>query len=85
VVIDACAFVGRWPFWSEAWADAQRLLALREAARIEVSLVSPLGSVFYKDPHDGNEELFAEVQKAPDRLKPVVSLNPYLPGWERRL
>jgi len=84
-VIDATAFVGRWPFYPEAHGDAASLLAMMQEQGIERALVSPLGSVFFKDPEEGNEELWRAVEVAKGCLLPVPCVDPTYPGWRRTL
>jgi len=84
-MLDATAFVGRWPFYPAAAGDGRGLLAMMDRLGIERALVSPLNAVLYKDPDEGNEELWREVSLAPDRLLPVPCLNPTYPGWPAAL
>src|SRR5439155_1414136 len=61
------------------------LLRLMDRHGIERAVVSNLNSVFYKDPHQGNEELAKWVRAHRDRLTSCATLNPGFPGWEQDL
>jgi len=84
-MLDATAFVGRWPFYSGACGDAAGLLAMMDKEGIEKALVSPLGSVFLKDPEEGNKELWREAEQGNDRLLAAPCVNPTYPGWRGAL
>jgi predicted TIM-barrel fold metal-dependent hydrolase len=82
VIIDVHAHLGHYPFSRLAACDAAGLVALMDRHGITKAVVSSLNSVFYRHAHAGNEELMAEVAKAPDRLVPLATVDPSYAGWE---
>ena len=84
-LIDANAWLGHYPFRPAPDHTADALLRLMDRHGIEQAVVSSLHSVFYADPHSGNEELARWVRPHRDRLIPCATLNPEYPGWEHDL
>ena len=84
-LIDANAWLGHYPFRAVPDHTPDGLLRLMDRHGIEQAVVSSLHSVFYSDPHSGNEELARWVGPHRDRLIPCATLNPEYPGWERDL
>jgi predicted TIM-barrel fold metal-dependent hydrolase len=84
-LIDANAWLGHYPFRAVPDNTPDGLLRLMDRHGIEQAVVSSLHSVFYSDPHSGNEELAGWVRPHRDRLIPCATLNPEYPGWERDL
>ena len=85
MIIDLNASVGHYPFRRLAHADARSLLGAMDRHRIDRAVVVSLNAVFYRDSHEGNEELFAACQASGGRLIPVAAVNPKYAGWERDL
>ena len=84
-LLDANAWLGHYPFRAVPDNTPDALLRLMDRHGIERAVVSSLHSVFYSDPHGGNEELAGWVKPHRDRLIPCATLNPECPGWEREL
>jgi predicted TIM-barrel fold metal-dependent hydrolase len=84
-LLDANAWLGHYPFRAVPDNTPDRLLRLMDRHGIERAVVSSLHSVFYSDPHSGNEELARWVAPHRDRLIPCATLSPAYPGWERDL
>jgi len=74
-VVDANAFLGRWPFRKLEY-DADDLVALMDEAGVDRAFVSAMGSVTYRNVQHGNRELAAAVEGHEDRLVPVATINP---------
>src|SRR5438093_9183878 len=84
-LIDANAWLGHYPFRPVPDSTPDGLLKLMDRHGVDQAIVSSLQSVFYADPHDGNEELARWVAPHRDRLIPCATLNPTLPGWSTDL
>jgi hypothetical protein len=81
-LLDANAWLGHYPFRAVPDNTPEGLLRLMDRHGIQRAVVSSLNSVFYSDPHGGNEELAGWVKPHRDRLIPCATLNPDYPGWE---
>lgn len=79
MLIDACAYLGHYPFRKTENQTAPELIALMDDYGIEKALVSSLPAVYYRDVMDGNRELFDEIAPCADRLIPVATGNPRYP------
>jgi predicted TIM-barrel fold metal-dependent hydrolase len=84
-MIEAATFVGAWPFYSGGRGDARGLLEVMDKEGIARALVSPLNSVFLKDPEEGNERLWRQAETEKERLLPVPCVNPIYPAWREAL
>ena len=80
-IVDANAFLGRWPFRKLEY-HADDLLGLMDEKGVDRALVSSMGAVLYRNVQHGNRELRAAVEGHEDRLLPVATINPSYPGWE---
>jgi len=85
MIIDVNAYLGHYPFRQLQRTDARSLVAHMDAHKIDVALVSSLHAVFYRDSHQGDRELLAEIQPFAGRLVPVATVNPKYVGWEADL
>ncbi|HEX9727376.1 MAG TPA: hypothetical protein VGA37_02585 [Gemmatimonadales bacterium] len=83
MIVDVSACVGEYPF---RFLDARRepawLLTQMDRLAIDRAWVGHLPSILYKDPAAGTAELLRAVQPHADRLVPVPTIHPGLPGWE---
>ena len=84
-MIDANAYIGKWPFRQLRYTTHIALLDKMDALGIEKAVVSSLENVFYKDQLAGNRHLHSEVHHHADRLLPAFTINPMFPGWEEDL
>ncbi|MSU72202.1 MAG: hypothetical protein EXS43_07650 [Opitutus sp.] len=85
MIIDINSYLGHYPFRSLRFNTAQKMLGLMDRSGIDRAIVSSLNAVFYRDAHDGNQELFEETKGHASRLTPVATVNPKYVGWERDL
>lgn len=85
MIIDVNAFLGHYPFRRLERTTARQLIELMDAHSVDAALVSSIHSVFYRDSHQGNAELFEDIQPYAGRLFPVAAVNPKYAGWERDL
>jgi len=85
MIIDVNAYVGHYPFRQLQITGAPALVKHMDAHGIDVALVSSLHAVFYRDAHQGNRELFEEVEPFTGRLFPIATVNPKYAGWKKDL
>lgn len=85
MIIDINAYLGPYPFRSLRYTTADRLVGLMDRWGISRAVVSSLPSVFYRDAHQGNSELYEATQTHPERLIPVATINPRYVGWQADL
>ena len=85
MIIDVNTYIGHWPFRRLRYGTARGLIRLMDRAGIDVAVVSPLNSVFYVDPQEGNLELSEQLKSYGGRLVPLACVNPSNPSWEEDL
>ncbi len=83
MIIDVNAFIGHYPFRRMAARHARDLVALMDDAGIQIAVASSLNSVFYRDSHRGNEDMYLDCQSNVDRFCCVATVNPTYAGWQR--
>ena len=86
MLIDINAHVGHWPFKKMIYNTCASLLGRMEKFGVEISVVSNLNGIFYKDTQSANEELFEELKsdkKFSNRFIPFAVLNPIYGGWQK--
>ena len=71
--IDACAYLGHYPFRRVERTSAAELIEDMDARGMDQAVVSSLPAVFYRDARDGNLDLFAEIGPWRDRLIPAAA------------
>jgi uncharacterized protein len=85
MLIDINAHVGHWPFKQLKYNTCSLLLDRMNKYGVDISVVSNLNGVFYKDTQSANEELFKDLRsgkKFSDRFIPFAVLNPTYGGWQ---
>jgi len=88
MLIDINAHVGHWPFKQLKNNTCTTLLDLMNRFGVEISVISNLNGVFYKDTQAANEELFDEIRsdkRLKSRFIPFAVLNPIYAGWKTDL
>lgn len=85
MIIDVNAWIGTWPFRSLRDNTPESLVACIDRCGIDRAIVSPLEAVFHRDPRPANEMLVEQIAAFRDRLIPMATLNPAMPGWETDL
>ena len=88
MLLDINAHVGHWPFKQFKNNSCSTLLERMNKFGVDVSVISNLHGVFYKDTQAANEELFDELKsnkKFSDRFIPFAVLNPIYAGWKNDL
>ena len=84
MLLDINAYVGHWPFKQLQYNTCSMLLARMNMYSVDVSVVSNLNGIFYKNTQSANEELHDELQSDKnfrDRLIPFAIINPIYAGW----
>jgi uncharacterized protein len=88
MLIDINAHVGHWPFKQLKNNTCAALLDRMNKFGVDISVISNLNGIFYKDTQSANEELFDEIRsskKFGSRFLPFAVLNPTYAGWENDL
>ena len=80
--IDACTYLGHWPFRRLPQEGIDALRDLSKRTRADHALVGSFNAAFYLDPIDANEEAWEAIDGDPFfTYVPVV--NPLLPWWKK--
>lgn len=88
MLIDINAHVGHWPFKKMKYNSCSSLLERMDKFGVEISVVSNLNGIFYKDTQSANEELYDELRsnkKFTSHFIPFAVLNPIYAGWQNDL
>ena len=84
MLIDINAYVGHWPFQQLKYNTCEALLQRMNKFGVDVSVISNLNGIFYKNTQSANEELYEEIRsnsKFKDRFIPFAVINPIYAGW----
>jgi predicted TIM-barrel fold metal-dependent hydrolase len=84
-MIDVNALIGPYPFRFVPHPDPDALTRVMDREGIQQSWVGHLPSAFYRDPSDGNAQLYTALAQHAARLKPVPAIRPDWPRWEHAL
>jgi predicted TIM-barrel fold metal-dependent hydrolase len=85
MLLDINAYVGHWPFKQLQYNTCAKLLERMNKYSVDVSVVSNLNGVFYKNTQSANEELYDELQSDTNfkgRFIPFAIINPIYAGWK---
>jgi len=83
--LDINAYVGHWPFMQMWYNTCSSLLERMNKFGVEMSVISNMNGIFYKNTQSANEELFAEMnsdRRFKDRFIPFAVINPIYAGWK---
>lgn len=84
MLVDINAYIGHWPFRQVKYNTCETRLQLMNQFGVDVSIVSNLNGVFYKNTQSANEELYEEIKsnrRFGDRFIPFAVINPVYSGW----
>lgn len=84
MLIDINAYVGHWPFQQLKYNTCEALHQRMNKFGVDVSVISNLNGIFYKNTQSANEELYAEIRsnrRFHDRFIPFAVINPVYAGW----
>jgi len=85
MLLDINAYVGHWPFMQLKYNTCETLLERMNQFGINVSVISNLNGIFYKNTQSANEELYDEIKsdkRFHDRFIPFAVINPIYAGWK---
>lgn len=88
MLIDCNAYIGHWPFRQRKFKTCEALLERMNRFGVDVSVVSNLNGIFYKNTQAANEELYTQLQTdkhLQDRTIPFGVINPIYGGWKNDL
>ncbi len=88
MLIDINAYVGHWPFVQLKHNTCEKLFQRMDKFGVDVSVISNLNGIFYKNTQSANKELYDEMQSSgrfKDRFVPFAVINPIYAGWRRDL
>lgn len=88
MLIDINAYVGHWPFQQLKYNTCQALLERMNKFGVDVSVISNLNGIFYKNTQSANEELYDEIRsnrRFAGRLIQFAVINPIYAGWREDL
>jgi len=84
VLLDINAYVGHWPFKQLKYNSCKTMLERMNTFGVDVSVISNLNGVFYKNTQSANEELHEEIRsdrRFGNRFIPFAVINPIYAGW----
>lgn len=84
MIVDVGALIGPYPY-GDLEHTADDLLRGMDRVGIDQAWVGHLSSFLYKEPATANRRLAAALKVHGDRLRPVPTVHPGLPDWERDL
>lgn len=84
-MIDVNALIGPYPFRYVPHPDPDVLARVLEREGLDGAWVGHLPSAFYRDPSAGNAQLLTALAPHASRLRPVPTVRPDWPEWERVL
>lgn len=82
---DVNTFIGPYPFRHVPHPNADVLVRVLDREEIGQAWVGHLPSAFYREPGEGDAELFATLAPHQSRLRPVPAIRPDWPRWQRQL
>ncbi|MEX2404666.1 MAG: hypothetical protein WD625_11070, partial [Balneolales bacterium] len=88
MLIDSNAYIGQWPFRQLNYNTCDTLLGRMNEFGVDLSVISNLNGVFYKNTQSANEELYEEInsdRRFRDRFIPFAVINPIYNGWKHDL
>lgn len=84
MLVDVNAYVGHWPFLQLQYNNCEGLLSRMNRFGVDVSVISNINGIFYKNTQSANNELHDELRsqkKFADRFVPFAVINPNYAGW----
>jgi uncharacterized protein len=88
MLLDINASVGHWPFQHHNYNSCGSLIQRMNRYGVDVSVISNLNGIFYKNTQSANEELFSEINSEKHfhgRFIPFAVINPIYAGWKNDL
>ena len=88
MLLDINAYVGHWPFKRLKHNTCELLLERMNKFGVDMSIISNINGIFYKNTQSANEELYDEMNadsRFSDRFIPFAVINPIYAGWRNDL
>jgi predicted TIM-barrel fold metal-dependent hydrolase len=88
MLLDINAYVGHWPFKQLRHNSCSKLLERMNQYSVDLSVISNLNGIFYKNTQSANEELHEELKSDKNfhgRFIPFAIINPIYAGWKEDL
>jgi predicted TIM-barrel fold metal-dependent hydrolase len=85
MLIDINAYIGNWPFQQLEYNTCEALYDRMNKFGVDISVISNLNGIFYKNTQSANEELNKAIRSNPnfaDRFIPYAVINPIYAGWQ---
>lgn len=85
MLIDINAYTGHWPFKRLRGNSCEGILERMKEYGTDLSVITNLNGVFYKNTQSANEELYEEIRSKrafSDRFLPFGVINPIYAGWK---
>ena len=85
MLIDINAYVGHWPFMQLKYNTCEALGQRMDRFGTDVSIISNMNGIFYKNTQSANQELYDELKASKryaNRLVPFAVINPTYAGWK---
>lgn len=85
MLIDINAYIGHWPFKRLRDNNCEGLLGRMKEYGTDLSVITNLNGIFYKNTQSANEELYEEIRSKKaykDRFLPFAVINPIYAGWK---
>ena len=85
MLIDCNAYTGHWPFRQLKDNTCQARLDQMNQFGVDISVVSNLNGIFYKNTQAANQELHEEIKSSRrfnDKFLPFAVINPIFSGWK---
>ncbi len=85
MLIDINAYIGHWPFKQLRCSTCKTLLEKMNKYGVDISVITNLNGIFYKNTQAANEELYNEIsssKKYRSRFIPFAIINPIYADWK---
>lgn len=84
MLVDINGYIGHWPFRHRAYNTCEGRLERMKRFGVDLSVISNLNGIFYKNPQAANEELYGAINASKqfqDRFVPFAVINPIYAAW----
>lgn len=88
MLIDINAHIGHWPFKKLKYNNCEGLLERMDKFGVDISVVTNLNGIFYKNTQMANEELYNDIKsnkRFMNRFIPMAIINPLYASWKNDL
>lgn len=88
MLIDINSYVGHWPFMQLKYNTCELLSQRMDRFGVDVSVISNLNGIFYKNTQSANQELYDEIKASKrykNRFVSFAVINPIYAGWRQDL